>query len=100
MNWRSEHIWIELLKGSRKRDGPRPRAEADPPLHASGRSAPGIGRSAIAQRVFLSVKNPRTRFGKDPVEGKISKALLRAGRPPGAPLIDVESKRDCWESLN
>jgi hypothetical protein len=54
----------------------------------------------IAQRVFFSTKNPRTRPGRDPVEGESSMALLRVGRPPGAPLIDVESKRDCCERLN
>jgi hypothetical protein len=62
------------------------------PLHA-------FGRSAIAQRIFLFVKNPGTRLGRDPIEEDSSKALLRVGRPTGVPLIDVESKRDCWGIL-
>src|SRR5687767_1257373 len=60
-------------------DGPRPGAGATPPLHTSGQSAPGAGRSAIAQRIFFSVKNPRTRPGRDPVEGESSKGLLQVG---------------------
>jgi hypothetical protein len=46
------------------------------------------------------VKNPRTRPGRDYVEGESSKALLRVSRPPGAPLIGVESKRDRCGRLN
>jgi hypothetical protein len=57
-------------------------AGVDPPLHAFGWSAPETGWSMIAQRVFFSTKNPRTRPGRDPIEGESSKALLRsAGRP-------------------
>jgi hypothetical protein len=52
------------------------------------------------QRVFFSTKNPRTHLGTDPVEGESSKAWLLVGRPPGAPLIGVESKRDCCGRLN
>jgi hypothetical protein len=78
-------------------DSPRPGAGATPPLHASGRSAPWTGWSAIAQKVF-SAKNPRTRPWRDFVDGGSSKALLRVGRPPGAPLIGVESKRGCCEN--
>jgi hypothetical protein len=65
----------------------------------SGRSAPGVERSAIAQRVFFSAKNPRTHLGRDPVEGESSKGLLRVGRPPDAPLIGVEPSRDCCRRL-
>jgi hypothetical protein len=54
----------------------------------------------IAQRVFFSAKNPVTRPERDPIEGKSSKALLRVGRPLGAPLIVIESKRDCCGRLN
>jgi hypothetical protein len=50
-------------------DDPRPGAGATPPLYASGWSVPETGRSAIAQRVFFSGKNPRTRLGRDPIEG-------------------------------
>ena len=81
-------------------DGPRPSAGATPPLHTSGRFARRGGRSAIAQRVFFSAKNPRTRLGRDPVEGESSKGLLRVGWPPGAPLIGIESSRDCSRRLN
>jgi hypothetical protein len=80
-------------------DDPRPGAGAAPPLHTSGRSAPGAGRSAIAHRVFFSAKNPRTRPGTDLVEGESSKGLLQVGRPPGAPLIGVEPSRDCCGRL-
>jgi hypothetical protein len=82
-------------------DGPRSGAGATPPLHASGRSvpraersSPRAKRSAITQRVFFSSKNPRTRPGRDSVEGESFKAFLRVGRPPGAPLISLESKRE------
>jgi hypothetical protein len=76
-------------------DGLRPGAGAAPPLHTFGRSTPGVGRSAIAQRVFFYVKNPRTRLRRDPIEEKSSKRLLWVGRLPGAPLIGVELSRDC-----
>jgi hypothetical protein len=72
-------------------DSPRPCARAAPPLHNSERSVPGAGWSVIAHRVFFSVKNPRTRPGRDLVEGDSSKGLLRVGRPLEAPLIGVES---------
>jgi hypothetical protein len=81
-------------------DVPRLGVVATPPLHASGRSAPRAKWFAIAQKVFFSVKNPRTRLGRDSVEGKCSKALLWVGRPPDAPLISVESKRGCCGRLN
>jgi hypothetical protein len=74
-------------------DSPRPGVGAAPPLHTSG-------RSAIVQRVFFSAKNTRTRPERDPVEGESSKGFLRVGRSPGAPLIGVESNRDCCERLN
>jgi hypothetical protein len=51
------------------------------------------GRSAM-RRVFFLMKKPRTRRGKDPVEGESSTACLGIGRPPGASLVGVESKRD------
>jgi hypothetical protein len=54
-------------------NGPRPGAGAAPPLHTSRRSAPRAGRSTIERRVFFSTKNPRTRPGRDPVEGESSK---------------------------
>jgi hypothetical protein len=60
----------------------------------------GTGRSAIEQRVFFSAKNPRTRPRRDPIEEESSKVLLRVGRPPGAPLIGVESSSDCCGRLN
>jgi hypothetical protein len=81
-------------------DGPRPGAGATPPLRMPGRSTSRARRSAIVQRVFFSTKNPRTHLGTDPVEGESSKAWLLVGRPPGAPLIGVESKRDCCGRLN
>jgi hypothetical protein len=58
-----------------------PCAGADPPLHAFGRSASGAGLSAMAHKVFFA-KNPRTRPGRDHIEGESSKALFGlAGRP-------------------
>jgi hypothetical protein len=81
-------------------DSPRPSAGATPPLHTSGRSVPRARRSMIAHRVFFSAKNPRTHPWRDPIEGESSKGLLRVGRPPGAPLIGVESSRDCCGRLN
>jgi hypothetical protein len=60
----------------------------------------GTGRSVIEQRVFFSAKNPRTRPGRDPIEGESSKGLLWVGRPPGAPLIGVESSCDCCGRLS
>jgi hypothetical protein len=83
-------------------DGLRHRAgrSATPPMHAFGRSVPGVGQSAIAQRVFFSAKTPRTSLGKDRVKGESSKGLLQVGRPSGAPLIDVELSRDCSRRLN
>jgi hypothetical protein len=80
-------------------NGLRPGAGEAPPLHTSGRSALGVGRSTIVQRVFFSGKNPRTRLGRDPVEGESSKGLLQIGMPPVAPLIGVEPSRDCCERL-
>jgi hypothetical protein len=76
-------------------DGPRPGTGAAPPLHTYEQSMLGGGRSTIAQRVFFSTKNPRTRPKRDPIEGESSKGLLRVGRPSGAPLIGVESSGDC-----
>jgi hypothetical protein len=81
-------------------DGPRPGAGAAPHLHTSGRFVSGAGWSAIAQRVFFSVKNPKTRPGRDFVEGDSSKGLLQAGKPPSAPLIGVEPSRYCCGRLN
>jgi hypothetical protein len=75
-------------------------AGANPPLHAFERPALEAGRSTIAQRVFYSTKKPRTRPEKDLIEGESSKALLWVGSPPNAPLIGVESKRDCCGRLN
>jgi hypothetical protein len=74
----STEAWTVCGIGS---DGSRPGTGAVPPLHTSGQSA----------RVFFSVKNPRTRPGRDPVEGKSSKGLLWVGRPPGAPLIGIST---------
>jgi hypothetical protein len=79
-------LWT--VRGRSAAQGPRPDTGAAPPLHTSE-------RSTIAQRVFFSVKNPRTRSGRDPVEGESFKGLLRIGRPIGAPLIGVEPSRYC-----
>jgi hypothetical protein len=82
-------------------DGTRPSAGAATPLHTPDvRSTPETRRSSIAQRVFFSAKNPRTRTERDPVEGESSKGLLRVGRAPNAPLIGVERSRDCCGRLN
>jgi hypothetical protein len=56
--------------------------------------------SAIAQKVFFSTKNPRTRPRRDCIERESSKALIRVGRSLGAPLIDVESNKGCCGRLN
>ena len=75
-------------------------AGADPPLHASGRSALGAGLFAMAQRVFFSAKNPRTRAGGDSIKGRVQRCLLQVGRLFDASLISVESNRDCCGRLN
>jgi hypothetical protein len=81
-------------------DGPRPGTEVASHLHASRRSMPRDGRSAIAQKVLFSAKNPRTHPERVSVEGESSKALLLVGTLPGAPLISVESKRSRCERLS
>src|SRR5690349_4441803 len=67
--------------------------------HRARLSAPGARWSAVAQRVFFFGKNPRTRPGRDPVEGESSKALLWVDKSLGASLIGVGSKRDCCGRL-
>jgi hypothetical protein len=71
-------------------------AGADPPLHASGQSVPRAGLSAMGK----DLKNPRTRLQVDPVEEESSRGCSGIGRPPGASLIGVKSKRGGCGSLN
>jgi hypothetical protein len=75
-------------------------AGANPPLHASGRSAFGSGLSVVAQRVFSPRRTLELVPGRDPVEWESSKVLLRVGRLPSESLIGVESKRNCYGKLN
>jgi hypothetical protein len=64
-------------------------AGADTPLHASGRSAPRVERSAIAQRVFLSAKNPKLAPGEIPSRGRVPR---RCSRSPGRSVLILSAR--------
>lgn len=69
LNTRTNHLSVLSVETRTVRDMS---AGADPPLDTFGRYAPETARSAIAQRVFFSEKNPRTHPGRDPFEGGLN----------------------------